>query len=228
MRTDFWNGCYPSNWRGVIVDEAIVHPAKFSSKLIRRIYEHMVEEGWLKEGDIVIDPFGGVALGALDAQRLGLRWRGCELEQRFVDLGNANIAHWNERFSRMPKWNTDAILLQGDSRNLVQILRESGQGVVSSPPFGDSQQVDNRKNPSSAMSNFWQNRMGETTDGKEKGNLGNLRSSTEGFQAAISSPPFEGVTSDRPSSNIVESGTHEQLINQKGKYWELYNIQIKN
>src|SRR3972149_8348750 len=30
------------------------------------------------------------------------------------------------------------------------------------------------------------------------------------------------------NSNIVESGTHEQLINQKGKYWELYNIQIKN
>jgi len=71
MKTMLWENCYPSNWKGKIVDEAIAHPAKFSSKLIRKIYEHMLEEGWLKPGDVVIDPFGGVALGAMDAMRLG-------------------------------------------------------------------------------------------------------------------------------------------------------------
>lgn len=40
METDTWNNCYPSNWSGKIVPDAIAHPAKFSSKLIRKIYEH--------------------------------------------------------------------------------------------------------------------------------------------------------------------------------------------
>ena len=26
---------------------------------------------------------------------------------------------------------------------------------------------------------------------------------------------------------IVESGTHDELLEKKGKYWELYNIQEK-
>lgn len=46
---DEWTGCYPSNWKGLIVRDAMSHPAKFSSRLIRRIYEHMQEEGWIKE-----------------------------------------------------------------------------------------------------------------------------------------------------------------------------------
>src|SRR5688500_7420705 len=116
---DSWNGCYPSNWKGVIIPEAIAHPAKFSSRLIRRIYEHMIGQGWLHEGDTVLDPFGGVALGALDALRLGLRWRGVELEARFFELGNKNIGHWNAKFGTMPRWSGDAVLLNGDSRKLM-------------------------------------------------------------------------------------------------------------
>jgi len=137
MKIDTWTGCYPSDWRGKIVPDAITHPAKYSSKLIRRIYEHMIEEGWLQPGDLVIDPFGGVALGALDAMRLGLRWRGCELEPRFADLGNQNIGLWNSRYCRMPHWCTDATLFQGDSRNLLAVLETAG-GSVSSPPYAES------------------------------------------------------------------------------------------
>jgi hypothetical protein len=185
MKIDTWDGCYPSNWRGKIVPDAITHPAKYSSKLIRRIYEHMIAEGWLREGDLVIDPFGGVALGAFDAMRLGLRWRGNELEPRFVDIGQnydcpgytfenwkrfyyrvkrvnhtygfhwcptcqgvmqnrkirqnphryiGNIEYWNSRFSSMPHWCTDAILLNGDSRHLLDVLSQA-DGAVSSPPY---------------------------------------------------------------------------------------------
>ena len=140
MKVDTWLRCYPSRWKGMIVDEAIVHPAKFSSRLIAKIYAHMFEEGWLKPGDVVIDPFGGVALGALDAMRLGLHWRGVELEAKFVELGNLNIEFWNEMFAKaLPNWNPDARLVQGDSRNLVRVLSESAQASVSSPPFGEAQ-----------------------------------------------------------------------------------------
>jgi len=102
MITTDWHNCYPSNWKGVIVTEAMSHPAKYSSKLIRRIYEHMLEMDWLKPGDRVVDPFGGVALGALDAMRLGLDWTGVELESKFATLGYLNISQWNVRYGNMP------------------------------------------------------------------------------------------------------------------------------
>lgn len=137
MQLDCWTGCYPSHWKGVIVPEAFQHPAKFSSRLIERIYQHAIDCGWLREGDHVVDPFGGVALGAFPALRMGLNWSGCELEQRFVDLGRANIDLWNSRYrGRLPRWGT-AQIFQGDSRHLAQVIAQA-QGVVSSPPYADS------------------------------------------------------------------------------------------
>jgi hypothetical protein len=223
MKIDFWNGCYPSKWKGVIVDDAIVHPAKFSSKLIRRIYEHMTEEGWLKAGDVVIDPFGGVALGALDALRLGLRWRGVELERRFVDLGNANIDHWNGRFSQMPQWSGDAVLLQGDSRELVRILSESGQASVSSPPFVVSDGSTTQAFYEYKNSQIKSGKMGGDISrgkptvqdgyGETDGNLGNMRESNTGFDAAISSPPFlqaEGGTPEPKLGGPIDKAMYER------------------
>ena len=84
-----WRGCYDGGWADLIVPEAFQHPAKYSRALIARIYDHCREQGWLQPGDVVLDPFGGVALGALDAMRLGLNWVGCELEPKFCRLGNS-------------------------------------------------------------------------------------------------------------------------------------------
>ena len=92
-----WHGCYEGGWTGEIVPEAFSHPAKFSRALIQRIYQHMLEMGWISEGDKIVDPFGGVGLGGLDAMVQGLHWTGCELEPRFVELGNKNIELWNKR-----------------------------------------------------------------------------------------------------------------------------------
>jgi len=85
---DTWRHCYDSGWNGLIVPESYSHPAKFSRTLIQRIYQHCSEEGWLKPGATVLDPFGGVGLGACDALQQGLRWLGVELEPRFVALAN--------------------------------------------------------------------------------------------------------------------------------------------
>jgi hypothetical protein len=46
-----------------------------------------VGDSILRGGDVVLDCFAGVALGALDAMRHGLRWVGVEVEPRFVRLG---------------------------------------------------------------------------------------------------------------------------------------------
>ncbi len=131
--TDDWSGCYGESWSGLIVPEAFCHPAKYSRALIQRIYQHVMAEGWAQPGDVVVDPFGGVALGALDAQRLGLSWVGVELEPRFVALAQQNFDLWQRRYSSLPHWGT-ARILQGDSRNLAAIVAGAGIGV-SSPPF---------------------------------------------------------------------------------------------
>ena len=139
MKIDDWAGCYPSNWKGVIVPEAMSHPAKFSSRLIQRIYEHLRDEQWIEPGDTVIDPFGGVALGALHAMLAGLNWYGIELEEKFWKLGNANIEKWHKDFAGMPRLGA-AQLFHGDSRHLVDLLTESAAAAVSSPPYADGSQ----------------------------------------------------------------------------------------
>ena len=207
-----WLNCYPSNWKGVIVPDAMAHPAKYSSRLIRRIYEHMIEMGWLKPGDKVIDPFGGVALGALDAMRLGLDWTGIELEEKFHTLGNQNINKWCIEFTRMRRWGS-ARLLHGDSRKLMEMIQIQASAAVSSPPFEDSLSLDR---PSAAERREHARELGisnaehvspidmekigkrhEGDYGTTPGQLGNMRGN---FNAAISSPPFlqsEGGTGEK-------------------------------
>jgi hypothetical protein len=112
VSVDDWRGLYGESWKGTIVDEAFSHPAKFSKALIRRIYEHAMEEGWLQEGDVVVDSFGGVALGALYAMHYGLHWIGLELEQSFVNTGQAcecqgmTKAEWAQYYGRWKRANS--------------------------------------------------------------------------------------------------------------------------
>lgn len=201
---DEWKGCYPSSWKGMIVPQAMSHPAKFSSKLIRRIYEHLRAEGWVKEGDKVIDPFGGVALGSLDAMRLGLEWFGVELELKFVDLGQHNISNWDAKFHKIPKWGK-AVLRQGDSRKLLQVLRGNIPGAsVSSPPFADSLSQDYldpsaRREAARAagisnsedMSPIEMEKLGKRDQGDYGSTPGQLGAMQAGdFDLSVSSPPF--------------------------------------
>mgnify|MGYP006304962845 CR=1 FL=1 len=73
------HGLYDGSWKGFIADEAFAHPAKYARNLIRWIYDHLIEEDWLHAGDTVVDPFGGVGLGAMDAMRLGVNWIGVDV-----------------------------------------------------------------------------------------------------------------------------------------------------
>lgn len=198
--TDAWQNCYPSSWKGKIVEAAFQHPAKFSDKLIRRIYDHMAQEGWIEEGQTIVDPFGGVALGAMDAMRLGLNWIGCELEERFVVMGNTNIVLWNSRFSNMPKWSGQAVLLQGDSRFLAKVLeRASYGGLVSSPPYAETEIT--------SQSNF---KSTENPDGKSAKDV--HRGRDKGYQAAVSSPPFSDVL----SRDNVSASDRRSLADKEG------------
>lgn len=193
-----WRGLYCEGWTGLIAPEAFAHPAKFSRGLIRRIYQHAIAQGWLQAGQVVADPFGGVALGALHAMQNGLHWIGIELEEKFVALAQQNIDLWNARYAaHLPTWGSAAIL-QGDSRQLCEVVK-GATGVVGSPPFGNS---DMRKGGSDLLRT---NRLqtGRNPDapgsisntttvpyGNSEYNLGNFPAREGDFDAAMGSPPY--------------------------------------
>ena len=87
FKAEDWYGLYHGGWKNEVIPASQSHPAKFSRRLIRRIYEHAFAEGWLKKGLRVLDIFGGVALGSLHAMQMGLNWVGVEIEPRWVACG---------------------------------------------------------------------------------------------------------------------------------------------
>lgn len=99
-------GLYDGSWKGVIVNEAFAHPAKFSRKLIEWIVDHGLRARYWKPGDLLADCFGGVGLGGIVAASRGLRWIGVELELTFqrmasgYDCPGMSKAEWVRWFGR--------------------------------------------------------------------------------------------------------------------------------
>jgi len=146
MITDMWTGCYRRGWGKELIPAAYQHPAKVSFSLAERIYQHVIAEGWAREGSICIDPFAGIGGFAYHALKAGMHFRGVELEQKFVNLAAQNIALWNARYAgRFARWGS-AHILQGDSRQLLEVLAENGINlVVSSPPYANVELNDSQR-----------------------------------------------------------------------------------
>lgn len=191
-----WRGCYRDGWKGILTDESFQHPAKFSRGLIRRIYGHMMERGWLSvgTGSTVVDPFGGVACGARDALELGLHWRGCELEPKFVELAQANIALWNSERGWRQTWGT-AEIIQGDSRRLSEILGQA-QGAVSSPPYSETEVAHIKSSKGEAHKLLGTVGHRNQTDGygQSPGQLGSMPAGD--VDAILTSPPYASARID--------------------------------
>lgn len=205
---DDWRGLYKDSWSGVIAPESFAHPAKFSRALIRFIYQHVIDCGWIHPGDRVVDPFGGVALGGFDAMRHGLHWTGCELEAKFHGLGNQNIALWNERFSRMPNWGT-AVLVQGDSRHLSSVLDEAGL-TVSSPPYVTDQFGGGGNKHDKVIDAM------KAGYGASEGQLGAMKEGDLQATLSISSPPYVAISPEKSSRSVDYAKQYETYRSQGG------------
>jgi len=202
MKKDVWHCCYNASWKKILFDAAFTHPAKYSRGLINKIYKHLFDEGLLCAGDTVIDPFGGVACGAFDAMRLGLHWIGLELEVKFVELAKENIQKWNTDYEDKFKNWSSAIILQGDSRQLLEVIRSQADCCISSPSFGEAQRggviaisgiIDHPNGESNVLGNAGYDQVKHDSSKK---NLGNLPATAKGFDAAISSPVYPQVVHD--------------------------------
>ena len=190
---DCWYGCYDYSLKGVISEESFSHPAKFSWGLIRRISQHILDEGWVKKGDVVLDPFAGVGVGGVACAYAGLKWVGIELEANFISLAEESFALHDKTWQhlRLPR----PIIFQGDSRKMVEILSEQIAAIITSPPFGKQQTGSGLAKPDAVYapdgSKFGVNH-GYQRQGATPGQLGSMRPGKfeEVIQAIVTSPPF--------------------------------------
>lgn len=215
-----WHNCYDDGWKGMIVPEAFAHPAKFAYGLIARIVRHGLDCGYWKPGDVIGDPFGGVALGGILCGYHGLNWVGVELEPRFVELGNRNLAMHGPRWLAMEQTNR-VTLLQGDSRRFAELVG-SVAGCVTSPPYAatNNQGGDQATHPGMKWKHGERSDRGKvdrsnfngTDYGTTPGQIGALPSGQ--LDAVISSPPFAAA---RAQPISTESGARRTAEIQMGQ-----------
>lgn len=215
MKPKKWTGCYDGYWKGFITDESFAHPAKFSKGLIERILDYLAERKWIRLGEAIGDPFGGVATGGLIAAYRGYRWIGMELEPKFVQLGHGNIKKHATKFKALGV--PVPVLIGGDSREFNVVVdaflssppyvsgghhtdvmnapNTNGRGqkmkchaIVSSPPYAGS--LDDG-GPEKAHPDGYKRTNNWTGYGKEPGQIGTLKEGE--LNAVVSSPPFLGA-----------------------------------
>jgi hypothetical protein len=212
--TDDWRGCYRDNWRDQISNEAFSHPAKFSRSLIYRIYDWLESQGHLVAGDTVIDPFGGVGLGAVDALSRGINWLGCELEARFVDLGQGcdctgkSKADWTRFYGRWEKVNH-----KGGRHWCPRCIAEAKQIIPGQTSFFETAAYvqSSGKIPQTSAHRYDGNIPALFSRFRRKGAVARLLQgdsrrlgavlAESGARAVVSSPPYvESLASDDPDT----------------------------
>lgn len=198
METTRWTNVYGKTWGKLCAPGLAAHPAKYSRALIYRIVDHMARQGYAQAGDTVLDPFGGVALGAIPLIERGIHWAGVELEKHFVKLAQANIDLWNARYQgRVPNWGR-ATIFWGDSRYLLPAVARGRFGaVVGSPPYarslhqrGHGIDVDKMKR--------------ERGQGRD---LPAIDAIGRGYGAVVGSPPY-GDSDMRGGATQMTTGKH--------------------
>lgn len=195
-----WAGCYDLQWSGFITKQSFAHPAKFSRGLIERIYDYMLQNERVSPGDVVGDPFGGVATGGIIAAYRGLNWIGVELEENFVNLGRGNINLHRGKLTYLTRPLPQ--LIQGDSRSFDLIVK--AHAIVTSPPYaatsGQGGGGINIKGYVPAEGRKWTgdkaDPVGARTYQGQGANRteGNIETLKEGsIDAVVSSPPYAGI-----------------------------------
>ena len=252
LKPTIWKNCYSQQWAGILIPPAFAHPAKISLALVKKIFAHALEHGWIQKGDTCVDPFAGIGGVAFGAMANGIDFIGQELEPHFVDLANGmdctdeklcptciarnqqsapetltlfdepnrphrfegNLEFWKRKFGL-----SGAVIVQGDSRKLLENLRGRVECVVSSPPYAGNEKSDYHLFSDSKMRRRDEGRgyrqgagcfRGSETYGKSVGQLGAMRD--KDFDLVVSSPPYadsiRGNGNGIDFSKIKDGGTN--------------------
>lgn len=192
---DNWHNCYDDSWKGIIVPEAFAHPAKMSRGLTNRIFKHALSKGWLKKGDVVVDPFGGIGSTGIVGAYLGIDVLCCELEMKFCKLAMENFNMHAPGLKKLGLPRPQ--IIQGDSRRLSEVIA-GADCVVSSPPYAQLTRDANADYLKERLSGEYDKKRGFKPNkntytisdgyGQTPGQLGAMKPGS--IEAIISSPPY--------------------------------------
>ncbi len=200
MQVSEWHKCYDEGWKDLIVPEAFSHPAKMSCGLLKRILDHA--KGWLRAGDVIVDPFGGIGSTGILGAYEGYQVVCCELERKFVDLAEQNFKlhkdAWLEFLNPFP------IILQGDSRRLCEVV-EKADCVISSPPFVETGQVC-----TSGLYEKWCKQHGRNPNGVSARGKNEHYGTTPGQLGAMKPGKVDMVVSSPPYAESLKPETEDQ------------------
>jgi DNA modification methylase len=204
--------CYSDSWNGLIFPEAYSHPAKFAPGLIRKILQYGFEQGYWQKGDVIGDCFGGIGGGGIMAAAMGLKWIGCELEPRFVTLGQENFKlhyrNWLIMGYPIP------VLIQGDSRHFSELVGEVG-GILSSPPYISGGHHPDQTGSWGGLAAHKGFADKETAGyGKTDGQIGQMKPGN--LAACITSPPYADQL------NQGETRDPDKIIERERRYFEAH------
>src|SRR3990167_5224345 len=168
----------------------------------------------------VVDPFAGVALGALDAMWKGLNWVGCELEPKFVKLGQANIDLWRRKYGSKEGFGT-AQIIQGDSRKLTEVIA-GADCCIGSPPFADamsSKDIQFMQKHADDTGRDFSKPGGQSLIGNFVSTPGQLGAMKEGdFDCVVGSPPYAGNRFDGGEESLKHKQGFSRGYSPDGGY----------
>jgi DNA modification methylase len=211
-----WEGCYREGWGSLLTPQSFGHPAKAACGLLKRILSFGLERGFWKPGDVLADCFGGVGTTGLMAAYEGLRSVSVELEPRFVQLAQDNIALHRFRLEKLGY--PLPVCLQGDSRQFAR-LAGGVAAVVTSPPWADQAQDHDTPENYKAMTRANGRPAGfgpsvGASYGTTPGQVGALPEGS--LDAVLTSPPYAESIHEGQGGTGVTSKNDRRNANWKG------------
>ena len=161
------------------------HPAKMSLPL-----QIWLIERYSQPGEVVLDPMAGSGT-ILVACSLGRNVICVELEQKFVDMMKNNWTKIQERGSQLGYQMGQAVILQGDARNLEGLLADK---IITSPPYEKTITQGGNTN----------------VNKKKYGYQGKNIGYAKPIDSIISSPPYEEAMGDKHHSPRADKLAREK------------------
>lgn len=211
-----WHGAYKGTF-DLWTADAYAHPAKMAPGLAFRILDHLEARGLLHPGDTVLDFMAGVGTTLLAAAAKGYRAIGIELEPRFVEFAQANVAHLSRKMGR----ELDVTIIEGDARHMDELLSERGLiGLVSPPYLGETVHEPSNKRftkdsfakPEQVGNHSQAEHM--TSYGGSTGQIGNLPDKPRTI--GISSPPYADSAPEAESGSIDRQKNYATYLKAGG------------
>jgi len=112
--------------------DSVTHPAKANLHLLRWILER-----YTKPGDLVLDPMAGTFSTNIMASFLNRQSIGVELEAKFCQMARKNLKRFLKSCEFWKVKRPSFRIVQGDARQLSQVLAEQTDAIITSPPYAE-------------------------------------------------------------------------------------------